>query len=436
MNLTTFGQTGKTGMNSSRVEPYRRHQLTPITHSERASMRITRIETLRPAVQSNLLFVLVTADDGTVGLGESFFGAAAVEAYIHETAGPILLAMPDANPEAASAAMRPYLGFQGGSIETRGNAALELALWDALGKRSGLSLNRLLGGPVRTELRTYNTCAGADYVRTTTQQSSSNWGLRGEQAGELDDLDAFLNRPGRLAQSLLSEGITAMKVWPFDRAAERTHGTDISSAELDAGLNVLADIRDAVGDRMDVMLELHGLWHRAPVTRILKEAQQFNLFWAEDPIRPDSIDALRRLRDDISVPIATGETAGGRRGFMPLLEAGVIDYATVDVQWSGGISEARKVAALADAYGVPIAPHDCTGPATLAACAHLTASQPNGLIQETVRAFLRTWYSDLVIGLPGMSGSTMAVSDEPGHGISIRPELLGTSAFTRRVSAS
>ena len=318
-------------------------------------------------------------------------------------------------------------------METRGNAAIDLALWDALGKTTGLSLSRMLGGPVRTELRTYNTCAGADYVRSSSRQTSSNWGLRGTEAGQLDDLDAFLTRPGELAEDLLSEGITAMKVWPFDRAAERTNGTDISSVELDAGLEVLADIRDAVGNRMDVMLELHGLWHRTPVTRILREAQQFDLFWAEDPIRLDAVDALRRLKDDVDVPLATGETATGRRGFLPLLEAGVIDYATVDVQWSGGITEARKIAALADAYGVPVAPHDCTGPATLAACAHLTASQPNGLIQETVRAFLRTWYAELVMGLPEMNGSTMIVSEKPGHGVEIRPELLASDIFLRRV---
>lgn len=398
-------------------------------------MRITRVETLRPAIQPNLLFVLLTADDGTVGLGESFFGAATVEAYIHETAAEIVLSLPDATPEAAAVALRPYLGYQGGSAETRGNAAMELALWDIIGKQSDSSLGRLLGGPIRHELSTYNTCAGADYVRGSTRQTSSNWGLKGDTAGELDDLDAFLNRPGELARSLRAEGITAMKIWPFDRAAERTNGTAISSAELDAGLKVFADIRDAVGRDVDIMLELHGLWHRPAATTIMREVAQFAPMWVEDPIRPDAVDALVRLRSDVDVPIAIGETATGRRGFLPLLQAGVVDYATVDVQWCGGIGEARKIAAMADAYGVPVAPHDCTGPATLAACAHLTASQPNGLIQETVRAFLRTWYAELVEGLPTMNGSIMTISDAPGHGVSIRPDIFDSGVFARRVTA-
>ena len=214
----------------------------------------------------------------------------------------------------------------------------------------------------------------------------------------------FLTRPAELAQDLLAEGITGMKVWPFDRAAERTNGTAISVAEMDAALGIVGAIRDAVGDRMDVMIELHGLWQVPAAVSIMREVAQFRPFWVEDPIRPDAVNAYADLRRRVDVPIAAGETATGRRGFLPLLEAGVLDYATVDVQWSGGITEARKVASLADAFGVPIAPHDCTGPATLAACAHLAASQPNGLIQETVRAFLRTWYHELVEGLPEIAG--------------------------------
>ena len=111
-----------------------------------------------------------------------------------------------------------------------------------------------------------------------------------------------------------------------------------------------------------------------------------------------------------------------------------MDYVTVDVQWTGGIGEARKVAALADAYAVPIAPHDCTGPATLAACAALTASQPNGVIQETVRAFLRTWYGELVTGLPVVEGSVLRLAGRPGHGVELRPEVLVSPDVARQVS--
>ncbi len=394
-------------------------------------MRITAVETIRPAIQPNLLFVRLTTDAGETGLGEAFFGARAVEEYIHETAARSILSMEEVTPEGAAIALRPYLGFQGGSVEVRGNAAIDLALWDLLGKSTGRSLAQLLGGPVKRVLRTYNTCAGADYVRTTTRQNSQNWGT-GRDASEWEDLDGFLTRPAELARDLLSEGISGMKVWPFDRAAERTNGTAISTAEMDAALGIVGEIRDAVGDRMDVMIELHGLWQVAPAVSIMRELAPFRPFWVEDPIRPDAVDAYAHLRRRVDVPIAAGETATGRRGFLPLLAAGVLDYATVDVQWTGGVTEARKVASLADAYGVPIAPHDCTGPATLAACAHLAASQPNGLIQETVRAFIRTWYHELVEGLPEITGDTLTISDAPGHGVRLREGVAGAT----RVSAA
>jgi galactonate dehydratase len=399
-------------------------------------MKITAIETIRPHIQSNIVFVLVHTDDGVTGLGEAFFGPKAVEAYIHETAAPLVFAMNNPSPEGLSAATRPYLGYQGAGAETRGNAALELALWDILGKETGRSLSSLLGGPVRDELRVYNTCAGADYVRTATGQNSSNWGMPGGGADSpWEDLDAFLNRPAELARDLLSEGITTMKVWPFDREAERTLGADISHKAMDKGLQVIADSREAAGEKMDIMVELHGLWHRPAATKIMRELSQFNPFWVEDPIRPDSVDALIQLRRDVvDVPIATGETCVGRRGFIPLLSAGVIDYATVDVQWVGGLSEARKVSALADAYSVPVAPHDCTGPATLAACIHLAASQPNGFIQETVRAFLRTWYAELVTGLPVIENGIVHVPNTPGHGVTLREGLAESDMVSRRVS--
>jgi L-alanine-DL-glutamate epimerase-like enolase superfamily enzyme len=214
-----------------------------------------------------------------------------------------------------------------------------------------------------------------------------------------EDLDAFLHRPAELALELAAEGIPGMKVWPFDLAAERTGGTDISKDELAKGVAVIEAICGAVPS-MDVMVELHGLWNLRGAAKICRALEPLKPYWVEDPLRPDAVDAYERLADEVDVPIATGETCVGRRGFLPLLERRSVDVVTADVQWTGGLTEARKIASLADTFGVPVAPHDCTGPVSFAACVHLVSSQPNGLIQETVRAFLRTWYRELVEGLP------------------------------------
>ena len=396
---------------------------------------ITAVETLRPTIQPNLLFVLLHTDDGMTGLGEAFFGARAVEAYIHESAAEVLLDEPTPTPERIAQALVPYTGYQGAGAEVRGNAAIDLALWDLIGKRAGQPLATLFGGPVRDELPIYNTCAGPGYVSTSTRQESGNWGVpAGRTGGEWEDLDAFLTRPAALARELYDEGLRGMKVWPFDQAAEVTHGTHISPSALDDGLKVVDAIRCEVGEEMNLLVELHGLWNRRGAAAIIEALTPYRPYWVEDPIRPDAIGALAALTAGVDVPIASGETVVGRRGFLPLLASGALDVVTVDVQWTGGLTEARKVAALADAYGVPVAPHDCTGPATLAACTHLALSAPNGLIQETVRAFLHTWYAELVDGLPEIVDGVIRPFHAPGHGVTLRPELSDDTVAERRVT--
>jgi galactonate dehydratase len=388
-------------------------------------VKIVAVETIRTEIQPNVLFVRLHTDAGLVGLGESFFGARAVEAYLHESVAQVLLESPDVSPERMAATLRPYVGYQGAGVEVRGNAAVDLALWDLLGQQADVPLARLLGGPVRDKIGIYNTCAGSGYISTSTRQESSNWGLAA--AGEnppLDDLHAFLNRPAQLARDLWDEGVPGMKVWPFDGAAEASGGTDISRRDLDQGLAVIEAIRAEVGLEMNLMVELHGLWERRPATVICEALAPFEPYWVEDPLRGDAVAAFDRLHQDVGVTIATGETVVGRRGFAPLLSGGAVDVATVDVQWTGGLTEARKVATLADTYGIPIAPHDCTGPVSFAACCHLVLSQPNGLVQETVRAFLRTWYGELVEGLPVVADGTMSLTDAPGHGVRLREDLL------------
>jgi L-alanine-DL-glutamate epimerase-like enolase superfamily enzyme len=104
------------------------------------------------------------------------------------------------------------------------------------------------------------------------------------------------------------------------------------------------------------------------------------------------------------------------------------------VQWTGGLTEARAIAILAETHGIPVAPHDCTGPVTFAACVHLVLSRPNGLVQETVRAFLRTWYGELVEGLPPIADGHVSVSSEPGLGLRLKPGLEDRADVRRRIS--
>jgi L-alanine-DL-glutamate epimerase-like enolase superfamily enzyme len=146
------------------------------------------------------------------------------------------------------------------------------------------------------------------------------------------------------------------------------------------------------------------------------------------------VDALAQLRREISVPIAIGETAVGRKQVLPLLENGVVDYLTIDISWTGGLTEARKIASLADLFAVPVAPHDCTGPVALAISTHFSLSQRNGFLQETVRAFINTWYGDFTDGMPKIENGRISISDADGHGVTLQPWVRASDEVIVRTS--
>lgn len=389
-------------------------------------MKIQRIRTLRLPEHPNLIHVLVETDDGVVGLGETYIGAAAVEAYIHETVAPMLLGTDPLAIEDHARRLSGVLGRSGAGVESRGNSAVDIALWDLFGKVTGQPLCQLLGGRSRERVRIYNTCAGYQYVRGAgTGVGSANWGLPGEQAaGPYEDLHAFLTDAGTLAESLLEQGVTAMKIWPFDQIAEQNHGQFITNTQLREGLEPLRQVRERVGDAMDVMLEFHSMWNLPAALRITEAADEYRPFWYEDLMPTQEVDGLRRVADQTRTPLTLSETVAGATNFRRLFGAGAAGIAMVDVGWLGGVTAARRVAAIAEAHGLPIAPHDCTGPVVLATSAHLSAHFANGFIQETVRAFYTSWYRDLVVQLPVIEDGTITPSDAPGHGIELAPDLV------------
>lgn len=388
-------------------------------------MRIVAIETVRIAERPNLLWLLVHTDEGITGLGETFFGAATVEAHVHEWIAPRVLGRDPLRIDALAAELVGYVGFRSSGAEMRGNSAFDIALWDLFGKAAGQPVAQLLGGFTRDAIRTYNTCAGVEYIKQATGQKVANWG---GGAGAYDDLDAFLHRADELAASLLEEGITAMKIWPFDIAAEQTRGQYIAPADLRRALEPFDKIRRAVGDRMDIMVEFHSMWQLLPAIQIARALAPYGTFWHEDPIKMDSLASLRRYAEASPAPISASETLATRWGFRDLLETGAAGVVMLDISWCGGLSEARKIAAMAEAWHLPVAPHDCTGPVVLAASTHLSLNAPNALVQESVRAFYRTWYRDLVTALPEVRNGMITVPPGPGLGLALNPDL--DRAFT------
>jgi L-alanine-DL-glutamate epimerase-like enolase superfamily enzyme len=394
------------------------------------------VRTIRIAERPNLIWVEVETDEGLVGLGESFRGAQAVEAVIHEQVAPWLLGRDARRIEAISRhLLTPYLGFHSSGAEVRAASAIDLALWDLAGKRHGMPVHEALGGAARTEIRAYNTCAG--YAYNTGGVGRRAIGAGDPAVGPYDDQVAFMRDAGALAESLLAEGYTAMKIWPLDIYADATGGQAITLTELKAGLEPFRKIRAAVGDRIEVMCELHSLWSSTAAIRICQALEQFGVFWAEDPIaKMDDARALADLRRQTRVPVCGSETLGGAVSFRRLLEADAIDVVMLDLAWCGGLTEGRKIAALAEVFAKPLAPHDCTGPVTLMAGLHLALHASTAIFQEVVRATLATWYRDLVTDLPVLVNGMAQAPSAPGLGTALLPGVRRREDATVRITGT
>ena len=402
-------------------------------------MRITALETIQLGEFPNLCFVRLHTDAGLVGLGETFFGAHEVAAYLHETAAVRLLGKDPSAIDGLRVALPQYVGTRSTGTEARGNSAVDIALWDLAGKATGQPVVQLLGGATRQAIRVYNTCAGYRYVRAA-RAKLQNWGLPAAARGEgpYEDLDAFLHgRAGELAQSLLAQGVTGMKMWPFDEYAYASGGMNITAAELDKGLEPFRQVRRTVGERMDMMVELHGLWNLPTALKIARafESEGLHPYWIEDPLRPDDIASLARFAQGTTLPTTASEMLGGRQSFRELLEARAASIVMLDLGWCGGLTEGKAIASMAEAFGLPVAPHDCTGPVVWMASVHLSLNAPNALIQETVRAFFTGWYTELVSGLPVVENGTVRLgASRPGLGVELLPGLTARPDATVRRS--
>lgn len=399
-------------------------------------MKITRVDTVHVAAYPNITWVQVHTDSGLIGLGETFRGAQAVQAQIHELTAPYLLGKDALAIEAHHHhLLYGYIGFSGSGVETRAASAIDIALWDLLGQVTQQPLYQLLGGAVREQVPVYNTCAGYTYNKADKRRVVSEGSPDVAAEGPYEDQEAFVKRPAALAESLLSEGYRAMKIWPFDPFAQASRGQSISAPEMEIALKPFREIRRAVGYEMDIMVEFHSMWNLPTAVRIAQALEEFKPFWAEDPIQMTNLDTIAEYRSRTRIPVCASETLATRQPFLHLLKNNAVDYVMLDLSWVGGISEAKKIAALAQAFQKPVAPHDCTGPVVLAASLHLAMSTPNVVMQEVVRAYLSGWYRDLVTALPDVRNGFARVS--PGHGLGMRlsPALLQRPDVTVRTTS-
>ena len=403
-------------------------------------MKVVRLETIQAAEFPQLLWLRLHADNGLVGLGETFFAPGSVAAYLHDNVAPYLLGQEPRDIERHNFTLQNvYVGSRDSGAETRGNSAVDVALWDLFGQDTKLPVWRLLGGRTHDSVPVYNTCAGYGHARASKRHAlferTEDWSSTDAVAeGPYEDLLAFRTDAGGLARSLLGEGVRAMKIWPFDAAAEASNGTRISGPDLDRALKPFRDVRAAVGDAMEVMVELHGLWSLPCAMTIARALEPFAPAWIEEPIRGNALDALAILARGTTIPVCVSERLATRNAFAQLIAAGAARIVMLDVAWCGGLTEARKVAAMAEAHQLPVTLHDCTGPVVFAASCALSAVLPNVNYQEMVRAYTSGWYREVVDVLPVVEAGGVRPLEQPGLGLRLREDFLSRSDLTVRIS--
>lgn len=367
-------------------------------------MRITRIETIHLTKGITVhvgpvrwLWVRIHTDEGLVGLGETYPHPEVEQAVIHGSLAPVLLGRDPLSIDRLWADMFQAVSYSGwAGAEMRAISAIDIALWDLAGKAAGLPIYQMLGGASRASIRAYNTC--------------------------YDHID-FLAEPVRLARELLDSGIRAMKIWPFDGIARETGGQYITADQMRRGIEPLRLIREAYGDSMDVALEFHGYWNLPSAIRIADAVKPYSPMWLEEMLPQDNLAAYKELAATTPLPLCLSERLMTRYAYRELLENRAARIVMPDVCWCGGISEAKKIATMAETHYLPVAPHNCGGPILHFASAHLAANVTNLNILESVRRHYLDEYQGVVTSELKPVNGEFPLPPGPGLGVELAEDV-------------
>ena len=341
--------------------------------------------------RTNWVFVKVYTDEGITGVGEgtleykekAFLGALE---HIKE----YLVGKDPRNIESHWHMTYRDAYWRGGPVLMSALSAVEMALWDILGKSLNTPVYQLLGGKYHEKVRIY----------------VNGWFAGAKEPEEF----------GEKARIAVQKGITAMKWDPFGKSY-----LQISNADLDKALRNIAAVREAVGDSVDLLIEGHGRFDVPTGIKIARELEQFNPMFFEEPTPPDNLEALKAVRDKSPVAISAGERLYSRWDYRKLFDSRAADYIQPDISHAGGISELKKIAAEAETRYIPFAPHNPSGPVANAATLQLAATCPNFCILEIMYQDV-DWRKDVTNENLRYEDGYMYIPDAPGLGIEIDEE--------------
>lgn len=361
-------------------------------------MKITNLELF--IVPPRWLFLKVSTDEGISGWGEPIVEGSAetVEAAVREMTDYVIGRDPDAIEDIWQTLYRARF-YRGGAVFMSAMAGIDQALWDIKGKRYGLPIYQLLGGAVRDKVRVYSWIGG--------------------------------DRPSDVANAAsqrVEAGFRAVKM----NASEEMHYIETFD-KVEAVIERVATVRQVVGSGVGIAVDFHGRIHKAMAKVVAKELEPYHLLFIEEPVLPENNEALREIAMHTSTPIATGERMYSRWDFKQLFQDGYVDIIQPDLSHAGGISETRRIAAMAEAYDVAVAPHCPLGPIALASCFQLDATTPNTFIQEQSLDIHYNRGSDILDYVLDTTPFTYtdgyaSVSSRPGLGLSINEEIVREAA--------
>lgn len=297
------------------------------------------------------VFVRVLTDAGVTGLGEAtleYKPEAAMGAL--KDLRDFLVGKDPTMIEHLGQAIYRLSFYRGGPVLNSAMGGVDIALWDIKGKLLGEPIWKLLGGPTRERIRVYTHFGGETPAETAAQ-----------------------------AKRLVAAGFRALKTGPRG-AYEMVEGP----RKIHEIVEHLKAAREAVGDDVDLMFDAHGDLYPAVSVEVARELEPLHLLWIEEPALPENAEAMKKIADETTVPIATGERLFTVWGFREVLEKGIADVIQPDMVHAGGITQLKKIAAMAEAYYVAVAPHNPLSPVSTAACLQLDAAIPNFLVQEMV----------------------------------------------------
>lgn len=424
-------------------QPIERASSPTQQHAYRRGPRIVAIETLVPHdIMPGLMTLRVHAQScgsaDWIGHGETYYVPTSVAAVIHDFFAPRLLGSDALAIESHWRFLyERMIAFAGTGAELRALSAIDLALWDLAGQIHQEPVWRLLGGPVRDSVPVYNSSGGPSYGRSNNQTpAASGWPGHGDpgKPGRLEDNWASMNQPVELAKELIDLGYGGMKLWSFDGVYRRQGGQLLSPKDIDEGLAPFRAIREAVGDRIELMLDGHGFFSLGAARQIAGAMQEVRPLWLEDILRPDCVQTMAEFRKSIDVPVAVSEMLVSIDSYRRVLEAGAADMIMIDPTWVGGITGTRRIAELAQVYNVPTLMHDCTGPLTLLSGLHIAGSNTGVAYQETVRAHLATLYPHLIDVELKVEEGRLELPERPGIGARWKEELFDSKHPGYRIS--